>query len=231
MFLLMLAKKLPQQQRILRQGRWDLQSKAMAGELRGRTLGIIGLGHSGRELAHLVAPFEMKMMAFSPHADAAEAARLGVQLVPLVQVLSQADFLTVHCRLTPQTRHLIGAAELAKMKPTAYLVNVARGEVIDQAALIEALRSRRLAGAGLDVYAHEPLPLGDPLLDLDNVVLTPHWSASSVDVWRTTTQAMIVGMLRAATGEVPEHVVNPAVVTRPGFRAKLAQFEENATVM
>jgi phosphoglycerate dehydrogenase-like enzyme len=229
MFLLVLAKRLPHQERILRQGRWDLQSKAMAGELEGRTLGILGLGNSGRELARLVAPFAMRLLAYSPHADAAEAARLGVELLPLEAVLHQADFVSIHCRLTPETRGLLGAAELAKMKPTAYLVNVARGEVVDQAALVEALRARRLAGAGLDVYAHEPLPLGDPLLELDNVVLTPHWSASTVDVWRAATRAMLEGMLRAATGRVPEHVVNPAVLDRPGFCAKLARFIENAT--
>jgi phosphoglycerate dehydrogenase-like enzyme len=228
MFLLVLAKRLPQQERVLRQGRWDLQSKVMGGELQGRTLGIIGLGHSGRELVRLVQPFAMRVLAYSPHAAAAEAARLGVRLAPLDTVLMEADFLSLHCRLTEQTRGLLGAAELAKMKPTAYLVNVARGELVDHAALVDALRSGRLAGAGLDVFEHEPLPPGDPLLQLDNVVLTPHWSASTADVWRATARAMIEGMLRAATGRVPDHVVNHSVLSRPGFSAKLARFAENA---
>jgi phosphoglycerate dehydrogenase-like enzyme len=230
MFLLVLAKKLPQQERITRLGRWDLQSKVMGGELQGRTLGIVGLGHSGRELVRLVTPFQMRISAYSPHADAAEAARLGVELADLGEVLRQADFLSLHCRLTPQTRGLIGAAELAKMKPTAYFVNVARGELVDQAALAEALRSGHLAGAGLDVFEHEPPPPDEPLLHLDNVVVTPHWAASTADVWRATANAMIDGMLRAATGRVPENVVNPSVLERPGFGAKLRRFSENAVV-
>jgi phosphoglycerate dehydrogenase-like enzyme len=229
MFLLVLAKKLPQQERITRQGRWDQQARVLGGELRGRTLGIIGLGNSGRELARLVAPFGMRLLAYSPHAEAAEAAALGVQLVSLDEVLREADFLSLHCRLTPATRHLLGAKELARIKPGAYLVNVARGELIDQAALVEVLRSGRLAGAALDVFEREPLPVDDPILQLDNVVVTPHWSASSAEVWRGTSRAMIDGMLRAGTGRVPDNVVNPAVLTRPGFRQKLARFAENSS--
>jgi phosphoglycerate dehydrogenase-like enzyme len=228
MFLLVLAKKLPQQERVTREGRWDLQGKVMGGELQGRTLGIVGLGHSGRELVRLAAPFAMRVHACSPNADPAEAIRLGVRLTSLDAVLREADFLSLHCRLTPATRGLIGARELAKMKPTAYLVNVARGELVDQAALTDALRSGRLAGAALDVFEHEPPAADDPLLQLDNVVLTPHWSASTADVWRATARAMIDGMLRAATGRVPENVVNGAVLERPGFRAKLARFAVNA---
>jgi phosphoglycerate dehydrogenase-like enzyme len=227
LFLLALAKKLPQQERVTRAGRWDLQSKVMGGELQGRTLGIVGLGHSGRELARLVAPFAMRILAYSPHADRALAAGLGVLLTSLDDVLREADFLSLHSRLSPQTRGMIGAAELAKMKPTAYFVNVARGELVDQAALAEALRTGRLAGAALDVFEHEPPPPDDPLLQMDNVIVTPHWSASTVDVWQATARAMIDGMLRAATGRVPDNVVNPAVLGRPGFRAKLARFAEN----
>jgi phosphoglycerate dehydrogenase-like enzyme len=227
LFLLALAKKLPQQERITRAGRWDLQNKVMGSELPGRKLGIVGLGHSGRELVRLVAPFAMRILAYSPHGDPAEAAGLGVRLASLDEVLREADFLSLHCRLTPQTRGLIGAAELRKMKPTAYFVNVARGELVDQAALTEALRTGRLAGAALDVFDHEPPSPDDPLLKLDNVIVTPHWSASTADVWRATARAMIDGMLRAATGRVPENVVNTAVLDRPGFRVKLARFEEN----
>jgi phosphoglycerate dehydrogenase-like enzyme len=230
MFLLVLAKKLPQQERVARQGRWDLQAHVLGGELRGRTLGIIGLGNSGRELARLVGPFGMRILAYSPHANAPAAEQLGVRLTSLDEVLREADFLSMHCRLTPQTRHLLGPAELAKMKPSAYLVNVARGELIDEAALVEALRSGRLAGSALDVFEREPLPADDPLLKLDNVVVTPHWSASTTDVWRGVAQIMITGMLRAASGRVPDHVVNPAVLTRPGFHQKLAAFAENTGI-
>jgi phosphoglycerate dehydrogenase-like enzyme len=169
----------------------------------------------------------MRILAYSPHADAAEAARLNVRLTDLDEVLREADFISLHSRLTPATRRMLGAVELARMRPTAYLINVARGELVDQAALVEALRSGNLAGTALDVFEHEPLPLDDPLLQLDNVVVTPHWSASTADVWRAAAAAMIEGMLRAATGRVPDAVVNPAVLVRKEFQAKLARFAEN----
>ena len=176
----------------------------MGSEIQGRTLGIVGLGHSGRELARLVAPFAMRILAFSPHADPAAAHSLGVRLTSLEEVLRESDFVSLHCRLTGETRGLIGAAQMALMKPTAYFINVGRGELVDQGALVTALRDRRIAGAGLDVFDVEPLPLGDPLLGLDNVILTPHWSASTWDVWRATGAAMADGMLKAARGERPD---------------------------
>jgi phosphoglycerate dehydrogenase-like enzyme len=224
LLILALAKRLPAKERITRAGRWDLQPEVMGSELTGRTLGIIGLGHSGRELVRLAAPFAMCVLAYSPHADPRQAQALGVQLVTLRQLLSEADFVSLHCRLSEETRGLIGAAELTLMKPTAYLVNVARGAMIDQAALVAALRERRLAGAGLDVFEVEPLPHTDPVLALDNVIVTPHWLASTKDVWEATGRTMAQGMLRAARGQVPESVVNVEVLERPGFRAKLARF-------
>jgi phosphoglycerate dehydrogenase-like enzyme len=227
LFLLALAKKLKAQERITREGRWDEQAGVMGDEIRGRTLGIVGMGHSGRELARLVAPFGMRLLAYSPHAEPAAAEALGVRLTGLDELLEASDFVSLHCRLTPQTRRLIGREQLARMKPTAYLVNVARGEVVDQPALVEALRAGRIAGAALDVFEVEPLPPDDPLAALDGVILTPHWSASTSDVWASTGAAMADGMLRAARGEVPDNVVNPEVLDRPDFRAKLARLEEN----
>jgi phosphoglycerate dehydrogenase-like enzyme len=227
LLLLALAKRLPQQERVARTGRWDLQCRVMGGELQGRTLGIVGLGHSGRELVRLTAPFAMRVLAYSPHADAEVARALGVRLAPLAEVLREADFVSLHCRLTEQTAGLLGREQLALLKPTACLVNVARGELVDQEALTEALRERRIAGAGLDVFAEEPLPPTDPLVGLENVILTPHWLASTSDVWAATGQAMAEGMLRAARGQVPADVVNPEVLDRPDFRDKLARFAAN----
>src|SRR5262249_6542396 len=151
------------------------------------------------------------------HADPVQAATLGVKLTSFEDLLRQADFVSLHARLCPETRQMIDAARLALMKPTAYLINVARGELVDQAALVTALRERKIAGAALDVFEVEPLPPSDPLIQLDNVILTPHWSASSTDVWQATGKAMVDGMLRAASGEVPEHVVNREVLDRPAF--------------
>ena len=225
LFMLALAKRLPDQERITRQGRWDRQAAVMGSEIQGRTLGIVGLGHSGRELARLVAPFAMRILAFSPHADPAAAQSLGVRLTSLDEVLRESDFVSLHCRLTAETRGLIGAPQLALMKPAAYFINVGRGELVDQQALVAALRDRRIAGAGLDVFEVEPLPPDDPLIGLDNVILTPHWSASTSDVWRATGAAMAEGMLKAARGERPDNVVNPQVFDQPAFREKLSRFK------
>lgn len=229
LLMLALAKRLPQQERITRAGRWDLQASVMGEEIEGRTLGIIGLGHSGRELVRLAAPFRMRVIAHSPHADPAQAAELGVTLTSLDELLCQADFVSLHTRLTAANRHLLGETQLARMKPTAFLINVARGPLVDPAALVEALRSRRIAGAGLDVFETEPPPADDPLPRLDNVIVTPHWLASTRDVWQATGRAMAEGMLRAARGQVPENVVNTDVLGRPGFRSKLARFAENVS--
>jgi phosphoglycerate dehydrogenase-like enzyme len=229
LFMLALAKRLQQQERVARTGRWQEQAAVMGDEVQGRTLGIIGLGHSGRELVRLVLPFAMRVLAYSPHADPGEAAALGARLTSLEELLSESDFVSLHCRLTERTRRLLGAAQLALMKRTAYLVNVARGELVDQAALVEALRAGRITGAALDVFETEPLPADDPLTRLDNVLLTPHWSASTSDVWRATGRAMAAGMLQAASGRVPDNVVNREVLERTGFRAKLVRFAENGS--
>ena len=227
LFMLALAKKLPQQQRVTREGRWDLQATVMGSEIQGRTLGIVGLGHSGRELARLAAPFEMRVLAHSPHADPDQAAALGVQLTSIEELFRESDFVSLHARLNPDNHRLVGREQLALMKPTAFFINVARGELVDQPALVDALRARAIAGAALDVYEREPLEVDDPLLELEGVILTPHWSASTTDVFAATSRAMVEGMLRAARGEVPEKVVNPEVCCRAGFQAKLARFVEN----
>jgi phosphoglycerate dehydrogenase-like enzyme len=227
LFMLALAKRLFQQDRIARQGRWDRQAEVLGSEIFGRTLGIVGLGHSGRELVRLVAPFQMKVMAYSPSADPLQARSLGVSLVSLEDLMRQSDFVSLHCRLTEATRGLITADVLALMRTSAYFINVARGELVDQEALTAALGNRKIAGAGLDVFDVEPLPLGDPLSQLDNVILTPHWSASTSDVWIATGQEMARGMLKAASGQAPDNVVNPEVLESPRFLQKLLKFADN----
>jgi phosphoglycerate dehydrogenase-like enzyme len=224
LFMLALAKRLADQERITRAGRWDQQAAVMGSEIQGRTLGIVGLGHSGRELARLVAPFAMRVLAFSPHADPTVAQSLGVHLTSLDEVLRESDFVSLHCRLTAETRRLIGTPQFDLMKPTAYFINVGRGELVDHEALVAVLRDGKIAGAGLDVFDVEPLPVDDPLIGLENVILTPHWSASTSDVWRATGAAMAEGMLKASCGEIPDNVVNPQVFDEPAFRAKLAKF-------
>jgi phosphoglycerate dehydrogenase-like enzyme len=231
MFMLALAKRLPEQDRVTRAGRWDRQAAVIGSEVEGRTLGIIGLGNSGRELVRLVAPFRMRVLAYSPHADPTQAASLGARLTSLEELLRESDFVSLHCRLTAETHRMLRREHLELMKPTAHLVNVARGELIDQEALVAALRDRRIAGAALDVFEHEPLPADHPIIELDNVILAPHLSCSTSDIWRATGRAMAEGMLRAACGEVPENVVNRDVLERPGFHAKLARFVVNRSVV
>jgi phosphoglycerate dehydrogenase-like enzyme len=224
LFMLALAKRLLPQDHITRAGRWDLQAAQMGHEIAGRTLGIIGLGHSGQELARLAAPFGMRMLAYSPHAEPAAAARLNVELTALEAMLRESDFVSIHARPRPQNHHLIGAAQLALMKPTAYLINVSRGELIDEQALVRCLQRRAIAGAALDVFEVEPVPAGDALLALDNVIVTPHWNASTWDVWQATGQQTVNAILSVARGEVPQNVVNPEVLSRPGFQRKLARW-------
>jgi len=228
LFMLALSKRLKEQEHVARAGCWERQAEVMGSEIEGRTLGIIGFGNSGRELVRLVAPFAMRLMVYSRHTDSDQAAAMGIKLTSLEELLRESDFVSLHARLTEQTRRMIGPAELALMKPTAFFINVARGELVDETALVDALRTRQIAGAALDVFENEPLPADHPLTKLDNVILTPHWLCSSTDVWRATSKAMATGMLRAAQGQVPENVVNPAVLDRPEFQAKLARFEENS---
>ena len=228
MLMLALAKRLPEQERLVRSGRWDLQTQTMGHDLPGKTLGIVGFGASGRELARLAAPWGMRIIAYSPRCDPAAAASLGIRLVSrLDELLSKADFVSLHNRLDGTTRGMIGEAELRRLKPHACFINVARGEIVDQAALVRALREGWFAAAGLDVFEHEPLPLSDPLLALDNVILTPHWLPSTRDAARLTMEIISNGMLAVARGRVPENVVNCDVLDRSGFRAKLARFAEN----
>ncbi len=213
------------QERIIRDYRWDLQNEALGDDLTGQTLGIIGLGKTGLELARLIAPFGMRIIAYSPHADPASASALGVTLVgSLGHVLRESDYLSLHCRLTETTRDLIGERELGIMKQTAYLVNVARGELVEEEVLARFLRERRIAGAGLDVFATEPLPLSSSLLQLDNVILTPHWLASTRQAGRATIVPIIEGMLELSHGRLPDNILNGDVLERPGFQSKLQRY-------
>jgi phosphoglycerate dehydrogenase-like enzyme len=226
--LLALAKRLPQQERVVRSGRWDQQYEVVGDDLIGKTLGIVGLGKTGNELARLVAPFHMRVQAYSPRADADAAEEMGITLVSsLDELLSEADFVSLHCRLEDSTRGLLGARELSLLKTSAYLINVARGELVDEEALIAALQERRIAGAGLDVFDHEPLLTTSPLLHLDNVVLTPHWLPSTQRAARLMRQAVVNNVSRVAQGRQPNNVLNPQVLGSGGFARKLARFREN----
>ncbi len=151
----------------------------LGGDLSGATLGLIGLGRIGRAVARRARGFEMRLVAHSPSCPAEEAAALGVTLVSLEQVLREADYLSIHVPLKPDTRHMIDRDRLALMKKSAILINTARGAIVDQMALYDAVKNRDIGGAALDVTDPEPIPLNDPLLTLPNVIVVPHIGSAS----------------------------------------------------
>jgi len=207
--------------RIAREVRWDLRGKFMGTELRDRTLGVVGFGGIGRALVKLLAGFGMKPpLVYDPYLPAADATRHGVTSVALDRLLYESDFVSIHCPLTDETRGLIGERELGMMKPAAFLLNTARGGIVDEAALDAALREGKIAGAAIDCFENEPLAAPPRFADLDNVLLAPHCIAWTDELFRDIGRAICRGMLDLAQGRVPAGVVNREVVERPGFQAK-----------
>jgi phosphoglycerate dehydrogenase-like enzyme len=166
-----LFRRIPTEDRATREGRWQVSCGL---GLNGKTLGVIGLGGLGSRVAKIGRAFEMDVIAWSQNLTAARATEVGATLVTKDELLARSDVVSIHLVLGERSRGLIGARELARMKPTAYLVNTSRGPIVDEAALVEAVRKGTIAGAGLDVYDEEPLPLDHPLRNLPNTVITPH---------------------------------------------------------
>lgn len=219
--LLACAHKLVLKDWLTRSGRWSEKLNHMGCGVTGRTLGVIGLGNIGREIMRLVEPLQMRRLAYDPYPGAPLA---DVALTSLEDLLRQSDFVIVACALTPQTHRLLDASRLALMQPSAFLINVARGPIVDQAALTEALANGRLAGAGLDVFEQEPIDPADPLLKLDNVILSPHAICWTDECFRGIGQSACRGLLEAAAGRPPDHVVNREVLSSERFLARLARF-------
>ena len=226
LLMLALAKRLPQQDRVARSGQWQMQAQVLGDEIQGRTLGVVGLGNSGRELCWLVSPFSMRILSYSPNADPAIAEALGVRLTTLEEVLSESDFVSLHSRLTDDKRGLISRERLALMRPSAYLINVARGELIDQHALTEALQQRRIAGAGLDVFEQEPIDPADPILTLDNVIVAPHALCWTDGCFRAIGTSACRSILDVAAGRPPSNVVNRAALAIPRVQEKLKRYAQ-----
>ena len=218
-FLLALSHKLLIKDRLTREGRWAEKLDYMGQGVTGRTLGIVGLGNIGRDVLRLAAPFEMRCLAFDPHVSAEDVRFLNVELVSLEDLMRESDYVAVCCALTPETHHLIDRTRLLLMKPTSYLINVARGPVIDQRALTRALQERWIAGAGLDVFEQEPIDAADPLLKLDNVIVAPHAICWTDECFRNIGKSACQSLLDVAAGRRPKHVVNPAVFQHPGWLA------------
>jgi phosphoglycerate dehydrogenase-like enzyme len=197
-------------------GRFEPQGTA----LHGRILGVIGYGRIGHELVRLLAPWGMRVLVTrrSPTVEP------EVETVELDELLRAADVVVVACPLTDETRGLLDARRLGLMKPTAFLVNVARGAIVDQAALVEALREGRLAGAGFDVVDPEPLPADDPLLSLPNVIGAPHSLGCTDELLQSCIQGVCASLLAVAAGRVPPDLANPEVLETTLFAEKLARF-------
>jgi D-3-phosphoglycerate dehydrogenase len=206
-----LAKRLVSQHLGVKAGGWPRGANL---PLRGQTLGIAGLGRIGKAVALRGAAFAMRLLAYDPFPDTAFAANHGVSLVSFEQLLAESDYLTLHLPADAATRHLINRRTLALMKPTAFLINTARGAIVNEADLLDALRNKRLAGAGLDVFEQEP-PGKHPLFELGNVLLTPH--AAGVDVQSRDDMALSAAraIVSLSRGEWPaEKIVNPEVRER-----------------
>ncbi|HIC87764.1 MAG TPA: D-glycerate dehydrogenase, partial [Aquificae bacterium] len=190
-------------------------------ELEGKVLGIIGLGRIGRAVARIGAKgFGMKVLYYSRHrAPERVEKELNATYVPLDTLLRESDIVSIHTPLTPETKYMIGERELRLMKPTAILVNTARGAVVDTNALVKALKEGWIAGAGLDVFEQEPLPPDHPLTKLPNVVLAPHIGSATKEARERMTCAVLENLLAFKRGEVPPNLVNPEVVEKrkPGF--------------
>jgi D-3-phosphoglycerate dehydrogenase len=184
-------------------------------ELRGKTLGIIGLGKIGMAVAERARAMEMSLIGSDPYVTSEAAAARGIELVEVGELLRRADVLTVHVPLLAETRGMIGADQLHLMKPGAFVINVARGGVIDEAALAEALRDGRVAGAAIDVYEHEP-PRDSPLLDAPNTVLTPHLGASTREAQTKAGVEVAEQVLDALAGREPRYAVNSAGAAKRG---------------
>ncbi|MBS0205785.1 MAG: dehydrogenase [Planctomycetes bacterium] len=223
-FLLALSHRMFAKDQLTRSGRWNDRLDYMGMGTTGRTLGLIGLGNIGREIVRMTGPLEMRHVAFDPFATPESAATIGVELLSLDELLATSDFVCVCCALTPQTHHLLNAERLAQMMPTSYLINVARGPIIDQSALTQVLTERRIAGAALDVFEQEPIAHDDPLLKLDNVIVSPHAICWTDELFRGNGRAACQSLLDVAAGRVPQHVVNRTVLDQPVLQAKLRRY-------
>jgi phosphoglycerate dehydrogenase-like enzyme len=222
--LLALSHKLLVKDHLTREGRWAEKLNHMGMGLTGRTLGVIGLGNIGREVFRLAAPLDMRHLAADPFVKPADVAATGIAVVDLETLMQESDFVVVCCALTEETRHLLDARRLSLLRPTAFVINVARGPIIDQQALTAALRSRLIAGAGLDVFEHEPIDPRDPLLELDNVILAPHALCWTDECFAGIGRSAVRSILDLAAGRVPKSVVNQAVLESPTFQEKLRRY-------
>ena len=226
LFVLALSHRLTIKDKLVRQGRWAESTHTLGREPRDRIVGTIGMGNIATEAIRLLRVLDVqRFVAFDPYTSPERASRLGVDLVSLEELFRISDYVLVNCPLTPQTRGLVGKAQFEFMKPDAVLINTARGPIVNETALIEALQSGRIAGAALDVFEQEPLSVNSPLAAMDNVILTSHSIAWTEELFRDMGRSDCLGALAIYRGEIPKDVVNPKVLGEPAFLAKLERYK------
>lgn len=209
--ILAVVRRIPQEDRAMRQGRWQT---GLGVELLGKTLGIVGLGRIGSQIATFGKFLGMRVLAWGPTLTDERTAAADVSRVSLDDLFRESDVVSIHLRLSERTRGIITAHHLALMKPTAFLINTARGPLVDEAALIAALRERRIAGAALDVYDVEPLPRDHPFLTLENVVLSPHMGYVTHEAYHPFFSQVVENIESYLDGRVPPRALNPEVLAR-----------------
>jgi len=223
-----LARHIPQANAVLKSGVWR-RGDFMGTEIRNKTLGLVGLGKVGAEVARRALGLEMKLIAYDPFISADHARNLQVELVPLKQLLKEADFITMHTPLTPQTKGLIGAKELALVKPTVRIINCARGGIIDEAALAKAVKAKKVAGAAIDVFSTEPATKS-VLFESDNIIVTPHLGASTAEAQVMAARDVAEQVIDVLSGHPAKYSVNAPFIPAE-MLAVLAPFMEVATIV
>ena len=218
-FVLALAGRLFEKDRLTRSGRWHERMDRMGLGLTGRTLGVVGAGRIGKELLRMARTFDLELLTADPNVHAVELGYLGAGKVALDELMRRSDFVVVCCLLDASTRHLIGAREFARMRPDAYFVNVARGPIVDEAALIDALAGGRIAGAALDVFEQEPVEPSNPLLRMDNVIVTPHSLCWTDECFHNMASIGLASIVDVLARRRPPFLVDPAVLEHPRVRA------------
>jgi phosphoglycerate dehydrogenase-like enzyme len=220
-FILALAGRLFLKDRITRTGRWHERMDNMGMGLTGRTVGVIGAGRIGKEVLRMARTFDVALLAADPYVNAIELRYLGARKVDLDTLMAESDFVVVCCLLNDETRHLVGARQFATMKPSGYFINVARGPIVDEAALIGALSAGRIGGAALDVFEQEPVAPDNPLLRMENVIVTPHSLCWTDECFHNMAATGLASIVDALAGRRPEFVVNRDVLEHPRVRAWL----------
>lgn len=209
-----LLRQIPHEDRMTRQGKWGT---TIGIGLQGKTLGLLGLGHIGSRVARVGQAFDMNVIAWSQNLTSQRASECGATLVDKDTLFRDSDVVSVHVQLSDRTRGLVGAREIGLMKPSAYLVNISRGPIIDEGALINALKNNSIAGAAIDTFDVEPLPSNHPILSLPNTVLTPHIGYVTEDGYRVRYTDVVQDIRAFASGE-PIRVLNPDVLAAPQMR-------------